>query len=97
MPTITPFREYTCGMLIPYSTDAPIYHLPFATVGLIVVNVAVFGISAVAVTEFESVEPFLLQFDRISALAMGHYEFHACRNHALAWQHDFHVGILSDR
>jgi len=29
-------------MLIPYSTDAPVYHWPFATVGLIVANVLVF-------------------------------------------------------
>jgi membrane associated rhomboid family serine protease len=29
-------------MLIPYSTDAPIYHLPIVTVGLIVVNCFVF-------------------------------------------------------
>src|SRR5262245_9464651 len=28
-------------MLIPYSTDAPIYHWPFATLGTIIVNVAV--------------------------------------------------------
>jgi len=30
-------------MLIPYSTDAPVYYWPFATVGLIVVNVALFA------------------------------------------------------
>lgn len=29
-------------MLIPYGTDAPIYHLPFATGGMIAVNVAAF-------------------------------------------------------
>jgi membrane associated rhomboid family serine protease len=29
-------------MLIPWNTDAPIYHWPYATVGLIVVNVLVF-------------------------------------------------------
>ena len=28
-------------MLIPYGTDAPIYHLPFATVGMIVLNAGV--------------------------------------------------------
>ena len=28
-------------MLIPYGTDAPIYHLPFATVGMIVLNAIV--------------------------------------------------------
>jgi len=29
-------------MFIPYSTDAPIYHLPIATVGLIIVNIGIF-------------------------------------------------------
>lgn len=29
-------------MLFPYNTDAPVYHWPFATVGLIVVNVLIF-------------------------------------------------------
>lgn len=29
-------------MLFPFGTDAPLYHLPFATVGLIVINVFVF-------------------------------------------------------
>ena len=29
-------------MLIPYSTDAPIYHYPIATVALIIVNVVCF-------------------------------------------------------
>ena len=28
-------------MLIPYGTDAPIYHLPYATVGMIVLNAGV--------------------------------------------------------
>jgi membrane associated rhomboid family serine protease len=30
-------------MFLPISCDAPLYHMPFATVGLIVANVAVFG------------------------------------------------------
>ena len=34
-------------MFIPYNTDAPIYHLPIGTVGLIVANVAVYLIVAV--------------------------------------------------
>src|SRR5947209_3280811 len=29
-------------MLIPYATDAPIYHWPFATLGTIIVNVLIF-------------------------------------------------------
>jgi membrane associated rhomboid family serine protease len=31
-------------VLIPYNTDAPIYHFPFVTIGLIVVNAAIFGL-----------------------------------------------------
>lgn len=31
-------------MIIPWNTDAPIYHFPFATLGLIGVNVAVFAV-----------------------------------------------------
>ena len=30
-------------MLIPYNTDAPIYHLPIATAGLVVLNIAIFA------------------------------------------------------
>ncbi|MEK6235084.1 MAG: rhomboid family intramembrane serine protease [Planctomycetales bacterium] len=30
-------------MLLPYNTDAPLYHWPYATVGLIVLNTLVFG------------------------------------------------------
>jgi membrane associated rhomboid family serine protease len=43
----------------PYGTDAPIYHWPFTTVGLIVVNVIVFGISLAAP---DQVAPFALAF-----------------------------------
>jgi membrane associated rhomboid family serine protease len=43
----------------PYSTDAPVYHWPFATVFLIAVNVVVF---VVEMTAPEQIEPFLLIF-----------------------------------
>src|SRR6476659_6945308 len=33
-------------MLIPYSTDAPIYHWPFATLGTIIVNLLIFFFAA---------------------------------------------------
>lgn len=33
-------------MLLPINTDAPLYHFPFGTIGLIVVNVACFALSA---------------------------------------------------
>jgi membrane associated rhomboid family serine protease len=47
-------------MLLPYSTDAPIYHWPLATVGLIVTNVAIF--IAVAVCGADSFENWVLEF-----------------------------------
>lgn len=45
-------------MIIPYSTDAPVYHFPRATLGLIVVNVAVHV--AWCYSEPDSAEPFAL-------------------------------------
>ncbi len=47
-------------MIFPYQTDAPIYHWPFATVGLIVVNALVFGVELGA--EPEQIEPWILQW-----------------------------------
>jgi membrane associated rhomboid family serine protease len=42
-------------MFFPYATDAPVYYWPFATVGLIIANVAVFVAMAFGVvTEFDS-------------------------------------------
>lgn len=42
-------------MFFPYATDAPVYYWPFATVGLIVVNVAVFlAMSFGVITDFDS-------------------------------------------
>ena len=39
-------------MLIPYNTDAPIYHFPYATIGLIVVNVLMyFGTASIAAND----------------------------------------------
>ena len=37
-------------MLIPYNTDAPIYHWPFATLGTIIVN-ALFFLTIAAMPE----------------------------------------------
>ncbi len=45
-------------MFIPWSTDAPVYHWPFATVGLIVACVAVFV--AQQMPEPEQIESFML-------------------------------------
>jgi membrane associated rhomboid family serine protease len=47
-------------VLIPYNTDAPLYHFPFATIGLIAVNVVAFGVILRA-DELEVV-PWTLQF-----------------------------------
>ena len=47
-------------VLIPYNTDAPLYHFPYATIGLIAVNVIVFGVTLRA-DELEVV-PWTLQF-----------------------------------
>jgi membrane associated rhomboid family serine protease len=45
-------------MIIPWNTDAPIYHFPFATIGLIVANTAAF----VAILSAEDPFPWLLSF-----------------------------------
>jgi membrane associated rhomboid family serine protease len=45
-------------MIIPYNTDAPLYHRPFATIGLIAVNTIVF----VATAGDPNIEPWLLAF-----------------------------------
>lgn len=47
-------------MFFPYQTNAPIYHWPFATVGLIVINTLVFA--AVLGVDPEQVEPWILQW-----------------------------------
>jgi membrane associated rhomboid family serine protease len=47
-------------MLIPYSTDAPVYYWPFATVGLIVANVAIF--IGVAFYDVSPVENWVLWY-----------------------------------
>ena len=54
-----PYRA-RCSMFIPYSTDAPIYHWPIATVGLIVANVAAYSSLRSAV--IMSLEDWMLSF-----------------------------------
>jgi len=54
-------------MFVPYSTDAPIYHWPAATVGLIVVNVVAFLAMTVALESAEDAEaimPYVLHLGR---------------------------------
>ncbi len=51
-------------MLLPYSTDAPIYHWPYVTVGLIVVNTVVFvGLVGMA-PDFDAVQPYILEYGK---------------------------------
>jgi membrane associated rhomboid family serine protease len=45
-------------MIIPFNTDAPLYHRPIATIGLIAVNTIVF----VATANHPNIEPWLLAF-----------------------------------
>jgi membrane associated rhomboid family serine protease len=47
-------------VLLPYNTDAPLYHFPFATIGLIVVNIAAFAWELNA--EPEEIHSWILQF-----------------------------------
>lgn len=47
--------------MIPYGTDAPVYHWPFATLGLIVANVAA-SFAAWALLDSDRVEPLLLTY-----------------------------------
>jgi membrane associated rhomboid family serine protease len=47
--------------VFPWKTDAPIYHLPVATVTLIVLNAIAFFVTINA-TEIENVEPWMLAF-----------------------------------
>jgi membrane associated rhomboid family serine protease len=46
--------------LIPYATDAPIYHFPWATIGLIVLNVIAFG--ALATDAISDPEDWILVY-----------------------------------
>jgi len=47
-------------MIIPYSTDAPIYHWPVATVGLIVANIGIFV--AVLTGSFSTIDVWVLPY-----------------------------------
>ncbi len=47
--------------LIPINTDAPLYHFPYATIGLIVVNTICFVATGCATNE-RLLEPWLLQY-----------------------------------
>ena len=57
-------------LLVPLNTDAPIYHFPWATIGLIVVNVLMFGLtlSLASADSIETIEFLILEFDTINPL-----------------------------
>ncbi len=68
------------GMFFPLSTNAPIYYYPFATVGLIVVNAALFFATIGLAVDAEHVESVLwltLEFDEDRATAMADQQLHA--------------------
>ena len=48
-------------LFIPINTDAPLYHFPYATIGLIVANVVCFAATGCALNP-ERLEPWLLQY-----------------------------------
>ncbi len=82
-------------MILPYNTDAPIYHWPVATVTIIVINVVVFFCTTMQAflgnVEFESIEWLILQFDTINPLqwvtsAFMHADpFHLIGNMIFLW------------
>jgi membrane associated rhomboid family serine protease len=47
--------------MFPWKTDAPIYHLPFATVGLILLNMIAF-VAEMRAESIEQIEPWVLSF-----------------------------------
>ena len=51
-------RPEVFSMIIPYNTDAPLYHRPVATVGLIAANTLVF----LGLLGREDIEPWMLSF-----------------------------------
>ena len=59
-------------MIIPYSTDAPLYHLPWVTGGLIVTNIVVFFATTfqvfIGTWEPEQIDWLLIQFNQINPL-----------------------------
>lgn len=49
-------------MLIPWNTDAPLYHPPWATGGLIIINTAVFAAVFAGVHDPATIAPWLLSY-----------------------------------
>lgn len=53
-------------MIFPVSTDAPVYHYPIATIGLIVTNTVVFFITGMGLAPW-AVDPWILWFGELHA------------------------------
>lgn len=77
-------------LLIPWRTDAPIYYWPFATLGLIVVNVVVYVVTASG--DLMEFEPWMLQYGRgyhpvqwLTANFMHAGFFHVLGNMIFLW------------
>ncbi len=82
-------------IFVPYNTDAPLYHPPFATVGLIIINVVMFFFTTfqfmLGNIDEESLEWLILMFDTINPLqwltaAFMHADFsHLIGNMIFLW------------
>ena len=53
-------------MIIPYGTDAPVYHPPFTTIGVIVLNTVIF--LATGMGHDPQYDWLALQFDQVNPL-----------------------------
>ncbi|SMP69662.1 Membrane associated serine protease, rhomboid family [Neorhodopirellula lusitana] len=53
-------------MFLPYGTDAPVYHYPVATIGIIVTNLALFLFTGMG--DYGAYDWLILEFDRINPL-----------------------------
>ena len=63
-------------LVLPWNTDAPVYHWPFATVGLIATNIAIYGLTAF--TDQQTLEGWMLAFGQVQWLT-------SCFLHAGFW------------
>ncbi len=83
-------------MFFPLNTNAPIYHYPFATIGLIIVNAVMFFATIGLVVDAEHVESVLwltLEFDKVTPLQSADQQLHACRHSSPGGKHVFPVGV----
>lgn len=53
-------------MLLPYGTDAPVYYYPFATIGIIGINAAMFLVTGMG--DYHDYRWLILEYDRINPL-----------------------------